>query len=123
MFQRIRNIWTPEAFHYHHRLNRKTNVFEGWYLKVVDGAGRQPCAFIPGVFLGDDAHAFIQVLDGKQGKSWYVRFPVGDFDPARGVFDTRIGPNRFNRQGVTLDIEWNEPEPLRMKAFGCMPHA
>jgi tocopherol cyclase len=116
LLQRIRNIWTPEAFHYHHRLGRKTNVFEGWYLKLVDVDGLQPYAFIPGVFLGDDAHAFVQVLDGKQGKSWYVRFSVSEFNPAVGNFDARIGPNRFNRAGITLDIEWDEPEPLRLKA-------
>jgi len=116
MLQRIRNVWTPEAFHYHHRLGRRTNVFEGWYLKIVDAEGKQPYAFIPGVFLGEDEHAFIQVLDGKAGTSWYARFPVGDFNPAYGKFDTHIGPNRFNREGITLDLDLTEPKPLRLKA-------
>lgn len=62
----LRNIWRPENFHYHHLLHEQTNHFEGWYFKLVDAEERQPYAFIVGVFLGEDRHAFIQVLEDRK---------------------------------------------------------
>lgn len=105
MIQRIKNTWRPENFHYHHRLGRVSDHFEGWYFKLVDPGGVQPYAIIPGVFLGQDRHAFIQVLDGRAGTSGYHRFDVGEFSASRDVFDVRIGPNRFHAGGVELDLD------------------
>jgi hypothetical protein len=56
-------------------VGRGRACFEGWYFKLVDAEGAQPYAIIPGVFLGEDAHAFIQVLVGRAGTSAYHRFP------------------------------------------------
>lgn len=105
MWTRLRNLWRPESFHYHHRLDRRGGEFEGWYVKVVDADGAQPYALIPGVFLGADAHAFIQVLDGRAGTAAYHRFPIGSFEAARGRFEIAIAGNRFGRGGVSLDID------------------
>lgn len=104
MWQQIRNIWRPECFHYHHRLESGGGEFEGWYLKLVDAEGRQPYALIPGVFLGADAHSFIQVLDGRRGTASYHRFPLDAFQSARDRFDIAIAGNRFSTDGVALDI-------------------
>lgn len=101
----IRNIWRPENFHYHHRLHEPSNHFEGWYFKVVDAEERQPYAFIVGVFLGEDRHAFVQVLDGRTGTSWYHRFNVRKFSASRSSFDVRIGNNRFHAGGIELDLD------------------
>ena len=49
MLTRLRNVWRPENFHYHHRLRSGGGFFEGWYVKLVDPAGAQPLALIPGV--------------------------------------------------------------------------
>ena len=106
MLTRLKNIWRPWNFHLHGPLKRgRGNCFEGWYVKVVDAAGSQPFAFIPGVFLGKDPHAFIQVLDGVVGRSWYVRYPISDFVPSKENYDVRVGKSRFHAQGVELDIE------------------
>jgi len=69
VIERIRNVWRPAHFHYAHRLARGGGAgeFEGWYFKVVDAGGRQPYAIIPGVFLGEDAHGFVQILDDARG--------------------------------------------------------
>lgn len=104
MWNRIRNIWHPENFHYHHLVGRGSGHFEGWYVKLVDGPGQQPCALIPGVFLGDDAHSFIQVLDGRAGTAVYHRFPLEAFSAARDRFDVEIAGNRFWTGGVSLAI-------------------
>jgi len=108
MFKSLKTIWHPELFHLDHMVNRGTSCFEGWYFKLVDADGLQPYAIIPGVFLGADAHAFIQVLDGRAGSSIYYRFPLSDFRADTDLFDIRIGRSRFTRSGIKLDIRANE---------------
>jgi len=103
--RRIRNLWRPWNFHLHHQLHSGRPFFEGWYFKVVDAGGAQPYAFIPGVFLGKDAHAFIQVLDGRAGAAWYHRYPLSEFEAEGERFDVRIGGSRFHAGGLELDID------------------
>ena len=91
-------------------LQRGRARFEGWYFKLVDEPGEQPRAIIPGVFLGDDAHAFIQVLDGRAGTSVYHRFALDAFSASRDSFDVSIGRSRFGRSGISLDIEPGETD-------------
>src|SRR6187549_1178618 len=102
---RFANLWRPGNFHYHRFLERPADRFEGWYFKVVDAAGERPMAVIPGVFLGSrDRHAFVQVLDGRAGTSWVLRYPVSDFVADEHDFDVRIGGSRFHRGGMDLDL-------------------
>jgi hypothetical protein len=109
MWQRIRGLWRPEAFHYGHRVRApravSPAVFEGWYLKLVDRERHHPLALIPGVFLGDEAHAFVQVLDGATGKAWYHRYAVEEFEARTDCFAARVGPSRFSSEGMSLRIE------------------
>lgn len=114
--QRVRNIWRPWNFHLHHLLHAGRPFFEGWYFKVVDAAGAQPYAFIPGVFLGKDAHAFVQVLDGRRGTAWYHRYPLEAFHADREHFDVRVGENHFHEHGFALGIDRPDgPAPQRLK--------
>ena len=46
----------------YHGTNKKPPFFEGWYYKLVSADEKQKIAIIPGVILGKEAHAFIQVL-------------------------------------------------------------
>ena len=105
MWNRIRNMWRPENFHFHHRLARGGGHFEGWYFKLVDRSGAQPYAIIPGVFLGTDSHAFIQVLDGRAGTAAYHRFPIDSFRADRRRFEVSIARNRFAWDGLRMDID------------------
>ncbi len=109
MWRHIRTIWHPDEFHYHHIFAKGKAFFEGWYFKLVDREGQQPCAFIPGVFLGDDAHAFIQFLDGRAGRSWYHRYPLEAFKADRGRFSVCIGNNTFGSQNIRIDIDSDQP--------------
>lgn len=102
----FQNIWKPENFHFQHRLkSRSKEYFEGWYYKLVAADEQQSYAIIPGVFLGAEAHAFVQVLDGSAGKSWYHRFTLEDFRAARDRFDVHIGDNHFHAQGFSLNLD------------------
>lgn len=101
----LRAVWAQERFHYHERLYAPDSQFEGWYFKVVDAEERQAYAFIAGVILGGDRHAFVQVLDGRLGRSWYHRFPIEAFSAARDCFDVRIGKCRFSADELEIDLD------------------
>ena len=100
----LRGVRHPEAFHGE---GVTTKYFEGWYIKLVSADEKQRWAVIPGIFLGLDGHtreAFVQVLDGATGRSWYHRYPVEEFEASSSEFALRVGTNRFSSTGVTLDL-------------------
>lgn len=100
----LRGVQHPEAFH---GRGVRSRFFEGWYVKVVSANTQHRYAFIPGIFLGPDdsvQEAFVQVLDGLNGRSWYHRFPVSEFEASDREFSVRVGENRFTREGVTLSL-------------------
>ncbi|MGX5681222.1 tocopherol cyclase family protein [Schumannella luteola] len=102
----IRGVRHPEAFH---GRGVDRGFFEGWYIKLVSADRTQRWAVIPGVFRGlaGDAErdeAFVQVLDGLTGRSWYHRFEVAEFAASDSAFDVSVGGNRFDSTGVTLDL-------------------
>lgn len=102
------HVLIPEAYHGGRRTRQH---FEGWYVKLVSADRRERLAVIPGVFLAEEDdgphEAFVQVLDGASGKSWYVGYPLSAFHASSDSFDVRIGPNRFTADGCVLDL----PEP------------
>jgi hypothetical protein len=104
MLTRLKNVWRPHNFHFHHRMTSRAGYFEGWYFKLVDAEGVQPYAIIPGVFLGPDSHAFIQLLDGRAGSAVYHRFPLEAFEADRDQFEIAIAGNRFGAHGLSLAI-------------------
>ena len=104
----IRGVKHPAAFH---GVGKTNNFFEGWYVKIVSADQSQRWAVIPGIFRGlknGDApaadQAFIQVLDGNTGRSWFHEFDVADFSADTDSFNVRIGANHFDSTGVTLDL-------------------
>ncbi len=101
----LRGLLHPDRYHGH---ARRPPFFEGWYYKLVDATERARFAVIPGIFLSDDPdrhHAFVQVLDGTTGAASYHRYPAEAFEAARDRFAVRIGPNRFDAEGLSLDLD------------------
>ena len=101
-----RGIRHPEAFH---GTGVGGGFFEGWYVKAVAAEQDARWAFIPGVFRGRDGQtvtdeAFVQVLDGSTGRSWYHRYDVADFHASDDRFDVTVGPNRFHSRGFTVNL-------------------
>ncbi|MEO9139598.1 MAG: tocopherol cyclase family protein [Jatrophihabitans sp.] len=94
----------------YHGARERAGFFEGWYVKLVSADRSARLAVIPGIFLGVDDpagrhdEAFVQVLDGVTGRSWYERYDAADFHAATDRFDVTIGPNRFSDRGVTLEL-------------------
>ncbi len=96
--------WHPEVFQ---GSLRRRHYFEGWYFKLIDKGRKNAFAVIPGISLGgslEELHAFVQCINAVTGKVHYFRYPVAEFNAADGLFDVRIGPNSFSRQGMRLRL-------------------
>jgi hypothetical protein len=97
----------PDGFHGTHA---GAGFFEGWYVKLVSADHSSRLAVIPGVFLGPAGtdsradEAFVQVLDGARGRSWYEAYDAAALHAATGRFDVTVGPNRFTEHGLVLDL-------------------
>jgi tocopherol cyclase len=125
----------PDGYHGAHE---RAGFFEGWYVKLVSADRAARIAVIPGIFLGlqDSAgqhdEAFVQILDGVTGRSWYERYDAADFHAEADRFDVTIGPNRFSADGVQLDLPQSglrgrvqfttafDPWPVGMRSPGIM---
>ena len=128
----VRGVRHPEAFH---GRGVERGFFEGWYIKLVSADRAQRWAVIPGIFrgVGSDTgrdEAFVQVLDGLTGRSWYHPFPVDAFHASDREFAVELGGNRFDTHGVMLElpqlrgrIEYTaplDPFPVTWRAPGIM---
>jgi tocopherol cyclase len=86
-------------------LNNK-HYFEGWYFKHVSADKKNTWSFIPGISLSNnDSHAFIQVIDGVNGISEYIRFPLSEFEFDYKKMCLRVGQSVFSENGIDLNIE------------------
>jgi tocopherol cyclase len=98
----LKTILTPGAYH---GLNKKPPYFEGWYYKLISADEKHKVAIIPGVILGQNAHAFVQVLEGVSGASAYHQFPFENFTSDYPQFGLKVGENRFNGSGLSVNID------------------
>lgn len=108
MFRFIRNTLNPSSYHGE---GKKPPFFEGWYYKIIDRNEGFRFAIIPGIKISKDStksHAFIQILDGNKGYSYYVSFPVDEFHSQNSEFDVRIENNYFTADCAKLDINFPE---------------
>ena len=107
----LEGVKHPEAFH---GKGKSSPFFEGWYVKLVSADLSQRWAVIPGIFKGIDKadsnerqskdEAFIQVLDGSTGRSWFHSFDSSEFKAASDKFEVQIGNNFFSATEVRLDL-------------------
>jgi hypothetical protein len=103
----VEGVLHPEGYHGPQPATAgRSGYFEGWYVKLVSADRARRFAVIPGVFLGPDGQgeAFVQLLDGIAGRSWYHRYELADFEAASDRYEIRVGPNTFTPQGVHLEL-------------------
>jgi hypothetical protein len=99
----VTGVLHPEGYHGE---GVTASYFEGWYVKLVSADRRARFAVIPGIFRDPQGggEAFVQVLDGSTGESWFHPYDVAEFGAEDDRFSVRVGPNRFSPQGVVLDL-------------------
>ena len=98
-------LWHPEMFH---GRGRRATAFDGWYFKIVDPQERFVRAIIPGVWMDRDParqYCFIQILDGRTGRTTMHRYPFEQFWASRERFDIVCGHSRFSLSSMHLDID------------------
>jgi tocopherol cyclase len=100
--QFLRTTLNPAMYHGY---GKQPPFFEGWYFKLVNADETRRYAIIPGVFLGEDAHSFIQVLNGNTAESAYHRFDVTDFWSSKDLFEIRVGNNYFSADHLKLSLD------------------
>ncbi|HEX9972207.1 MAG TPA: tocopherol cyclase family protein [bacterium] len=115
MLNYIKSLWRLGLYH---GSGKKGNFFEGWFFKIVDRAKEHIFAFIPGISLGEDPHAFIQILDGKTHQSSYIRFPVEDFKASTKKMEIQIGDNIFSGEAIELNIKTDNRQIKGKLDFG-----
>lgn len=89
----------------YHGVNQSPPFYEGWYFKLVSADQQHKLAIIPGVILGKDEHAFIQVIDGSDGSTSYAPFALSEFQPNFPQFDFKLGASSFNGKRIHLNVQ------------------
>lgn len=117
MLRFVRNTMHPARYHGKLR-GQRPPFFEGWYFKVVDAAGDNRFAFIPGIFWSGRSHAFVQALDGVAGTAHFHEHPVEAFWAAEDRFEVHVGASRFTHNEMTLLIERPEQQVVGTLRFG-----
>jgi len=100
----LRRICSPELFQ---GAYKSRNYFEGWYYKIISEDHENIYAVIPGIALGQnvqDAHAFVQVINGKTGRTHFFKYPESSFAYDKKRFDISIAGNHFSRERVLLNL-------------------
>ena len=75
---------------------------------MVSADEKHKIAIIPGIILGKDAHAFVQVIDGSDGRTEYFTFPLEQFQADYPYFRLAIVPNQFDSSHLVVNIK--QPE-------------
>lgn len=95
--------------------NRRDSYFEGWYFKsstktsASSSGGARTVAFIPGISRSRSGdHAFVQMIDGANGKTRYFQFPFDRFSTTDNPFQVCIGSNSFSLSKLKAELQDEE---------------
>ena len=126
----MRKVLHPDGYH---GAGKRSRYFEGWYVKLVDAQQQARLALIPGVFLAPAENgpheAFVQVLDGATGRTWYHPLPLDNFTASSDTFAAQVGGSRFSTSGVRLslpnltgEVQFGplDPWPVSVRSPGAM---
>lgn len=104
MYYKLHTLFNPEIFQ---GKEKKKSYFEGWYFKIVDSTENHAFAIIPGIAFdpAGNGHAFIQLLDGKNKKSFYNTYESSEFSANDKNFNIKIGNNSFSEYHVTVRLD------------------
>lgn len=110
----LHSILHPEVYHGRFKC---PPFFEGWYFRIVTKDEKERYAIIPGIILGKNGHSFIQILDGVRARTTYHKFPLGDFQASKRIFDIRVGLNLFSLDGLSLNIDDSQGRVVGVVTF------
>ncbi|MFM8349097.1 MAG: tocopherol cyclase family protein [Bacteroidota bacterium] len=116
MTRSLSALLNPERFQGH---GKTRSYFEGWYFKLVSPQGRS-IAVIPGIAFDETGagHAFVQVLDGNNKSSRYLKFPVNSFMASSDRFLVTVGGSVFSDRQLTLNLDGLEGSVMLKNTIG-----
>ena len=88
--------------------NRNSRYFEGWYFKQTTRDRGEAWSVIPGIARGrrrGEGYSFVQVIEGRSGRSWWFDYPLSAFAASSSRLDITVGPSRFSSEGIRLRLE------------------
>ena len=101
----LRAVLDPDRYH---GFGQESPFFEGWYYKIISKDQESKFAVIPGIILGPNGHAFIQMWDGSTGDSIYRTFPQDSFIASKNHFEVNIPGNSFTKNRIHLDLDFQQ---------------
>jgi hypothetical protein len=86
---------------------KRRKYFEGWYYKCISADRKHAIALIPGMAAAPDGlrHAFVQVINAVNGKTWYFEFPYTEFHSSKNRLEINIGQNHFDDKGLQVKTD------------------
>lgn len=96
-------IYAPELFH--SKLKR-SRFFECWEHKLISEDGQDILIVIGVIILGKEKLCYNEVIDGKSGKSYLVKYPINDYKPKNN--ECRYANTTFSKDGIELNLEDDE---------------
>ncbi len=103
MIYPLRRIWDPAVYQ---GGTRNRRYFEGWYFKLVDAAGANPVALIPGISFSEDGltrHSFVQIVR-PGGKARYFSYGADAFSYEKERFAIAVGDSSFSTGFLSIDL-------------------
>jgi hypothetical protein len=100
---------------------RTRRYFEGWYFKQVSRDRRETWSIIPGISRGSEesqAYSFVQVIEGRTGRTWWFEYPASAFSASSKKLDIIVGNSRFSREGIELSLREGETYLAAEISFG-----
>ncbi|MFZ7131707.1 MAG: tocopherol cyclase family protein [Eubacteriales bacterium] len=98
-------IFNPEIYQGKYKNH---HYFEGWYFKMVDKRQHHILSIIPGISKGNALnknHAFIQIINGIKGETFYISYAMDKFQYSIKNFHIEIGENKFTSTKIVLNIK------------------
>lgn len=92
---------------YYKGSRKRRRYFEGWYFKQVSADRSEIWSFIPGISRGEkegEGYSFVQVIEGRSGRTWWFEYPLDAFRASTAELDIRVGRNVFAERGIVLDL-------------------
>lgn len=85
---------------------KKKEYFEGWYYKLLNAKEDVVFSIIFGISKSiEDPHAFIQVINNYNNKTYYFKYSLTTFTVQNAPFMITIEKNMFTEEKIVLDIE------------------
>ena len=95
-------IYAPDLFHTNLKRRR---FFECWEHKLISNDGQDILIVIGVLILGKDRLCYNEIIDGKTGANYLVKYPIDQYKPSKTSMECQYATTRFSKEGIDLSIK------------------